>query len=270
MSGHARARPDRLSGLLPAPRGTSRILAEPLGSLAGAVPPLPFSDLVDPTFYRGPTEESNWVLHGRLLVGAYPGAVDDGQNDAILRSILELGITTFVCLQSEYQHRGVSREDWIAGTKLRPYIYDAVRLLPSIRWPSPSQCCAPKPTEGLHFLHFPIVDCSTANDTGVLELAHDLVNRLASGENLYVHCWGGHGRTGTVVSIMLGLMYGLPARNCMAYLQHVHDLRICPMDVGTPQTSQQRRQVIRILSARPPAAPRASLAPDPRRGLLGP
>ena len=66
---------------------------------------------------------------------------------------------------------------------------DAVRLLPSIRWPSPAQCCAPKPTEGLHFLHFPIVDCSTANDTGVLELAHDLVNRLASGENLYVHCW---------------------------------------------------------------------------------
>jgi hypothetical protein len=124
-----------------------------------------------------------------MLVGAYPGAVDDRSNDTILTSILELGITTFVCLQSEYQHRGVTREDWQSGRKLRPYIYDAVRLLPDIRWPSPAVCCAAKPTAGLHFLHFPIVDCSTANDTRVLELAHDLVGRLARGENLYVHCW---------------------------------------------------------------------------------
>ncbi len=91
----------------------------------------------------GPTEESNWVLPGRLvrcfhdtavhherftprdlstclqLVGAYPSAVEDDLNSEILTSILELGITTFVCLQHEYQHHGVSEAQWRSGEKLR-------------------------------------------------------------------------------------------------------------------------------------------------------
>lgn len=49
--------------------------------------------------YVGPTEESNWVLLGRMLVGAYPSSQDDALNDQILTSILQLGVTTFVCLQ---------------------------------------------------------------------------------------------------------------------------------------------------------------------------
>jgi hypothetical protein len=48
----------------------------------------------------GPTEESNWVLQGRMMVGAYPSAIEDYLNDEILASILELGCATFVCLQS--------------------------------------------------------------------------------------------------------------------------------------------------------------------------
>jgi hypothetical protein len=49
----------------------------------------------------GPTEESNWVMYGRLLVGAYPASVHDEANTRILSGILRLGITTFVCLQQE-------------------------------------------------------------------------------------------------------------------------------------------------------------------------
>jgi hypothetical protein len=30
------------------------------------------------------------------------------------------------------------------------------------------------------------------------------------GEKMYIHCWGGHGRTGTLVATMLGRLYGLP------------------------------------------------------------
>ena len=78
--------------------------------------------------YLGPTEESNWVLPGRLLVGAYPSHDDDGKNDDILRSILSLGVTTFVCLQREYQH-DVPEALWRGGLALRPYIVDAYHLL---------------------------------------------------------------------------------------------------------------------------------------------
>lgn len=65
------------------------------------VPPLPAVRSINPDLYVGPTEESNWVLFGRLLVGAYPASVHDEANARILSSILKLGATTFVCLQQE-------------------------------------------------------------------------------------------------------------------------------------------------------------------------
>ena len=41
--------------------------------------------------HAGPTEESNWVIPGRVLVGAYPSSLDDKLNGEILTSILRLG-----------------------------------------------------------------------------------------------------------------------------------------------------------------------------------
>ncbi|CAN0217928.1 unnamed protein product [Ectocarpus fasciculatus] len=64
---------------------------------------------------------------------------------------------------------------------------------------------------------------------------------------MYLHCWGGHGRTGTVVCIMLHLMYGLSADEAMERCQHVHDVRRIPISVGSPQTEAQRQQVRRVI-----------------------
>ena len=49
----------------------------------------------------GPTPESNWVIPGLLLVGAYPASQDDTETFELLTSILKLGVTQFVCLQLE-------------------------------------------------------------------------------------------------------------------------------------------------------------------------
>jgi protein-tyrosine phosphatase len=90
------------------------------------------------------------------------------------------------------------------------------------------------------FVHFPIKDCGVTDDNGVLQLCIDLVKAISEGEVLYVHCWGGHGRTGTIISIMLHLMYGLGPEESMARCQTCHDLRKYPVQVGSPQTQQQR------------------------------
>ncbi len=119
-----------------------------------SVPPLPPVKSVDPATYMGPTEESNWVIYPRLLVGAYPSSVHDATNTSILSSILRLGATTFVCLQQEYQHEGVLEHEWRSGAKLRPYIFDAIKLidnLPASFFPADRG----KPS-GLEFVHFPI------------------------------------------------------------------------------------------------------------------
>ncbi len=51
--------------------------------------------------YVGPTPESNWVVPGKLLVGAYPASTDDKETLDLITSILQWGVTKFVCLQQE-------------------------------------------------------------------------------------------------------------------------------------------------------------------------
>ena len=49
----------------------------------------------------GPTPESNWVIPGLLLVGAYPASEDDDDTTELIVAILRQGVSKFVCLQSE-------------------------------------------------------------------------------------------------------------------------------------------------------------------------
>lgn len=136
---------------------------------------------------------------------------------------------------------------WRSGQALRPY-FDDVRsivrkkvLLPCLRnYPVVDE-------QNLTFVHFPIRDCGITDDDRVLELARTLVKNIAEGEIIYLHCWGGHGRTGTLVCIMLHLMYGYSDTQAMEYCQAVHDLRQCPVVVGSPQTQTQRDQVTRVI-----------------------
>ena len=259
-----------------------------------SLPVIPPAHLIDTAQWQGPTEESNWVLRPSLLVGAYPCSQHDPTTSEILTSILGLGVTTFVCLQEEYQH-DVTEEEWRSGAKLRPYIFDAIRLVDAL----PPTFFKGGKISGLEFVHFPIRDCGIAHDNSVLQLARDLCARLLKGEVMYLvsahararrlaqlasisalfthspspappttslalqHCWGGHGRTGTVVSLMLGIMYGLPPLQAMRWVQFVHDLRLAPMGTPSPQTEAQRQQVIRILNAIQRAAPERGLTAPP-------
>jgi hypothetical protein len=184
-----------------------------------SLPPIPPAHLVDRA-YMGPTEESNWVLEKTLLVGAYPSSLHDPTNAAILTSILGLGVGTFVCLQQEYQH-DATEEEWRSERKLRPYIFDAIRLVDAL----PATFFKGGKVAGLEFVHFPIkgafgtggvaraffwcspsvrsnsarppplahharspraADCGIAHDASVLQLARDLCGRLLRGEVMYL------------------------------------------------------------------------------------
>lgn len=57
---------------------------------------------------------------------------------------------------------------------------------------------------------------------------------------------GGHGRTGTLVAVMLGRLYDLPASGALRLTQAYHDSRVYPQGVRSPQTTVQRAQVRRI------------------------
>lgn len=120
--------------------------------------------------YVGPTMESNWVLPGKLLVGAYPASVSDVHHAQLLCAILLKGVSTFACLQHEYRSEGVTREMWQAGDALRPYFQDAVYVLRRLRQKREADpCSVPAVTapDDAAFVHFPIVDCNVADDSKV-------------------------------------------------------------------------------------------------------
>ena len=98
---------------------------------------------------------------------------------------------------------------WRSGNALRPYFHD-VRMVVYNKAMFPDlQDFNIVDREALSFVHFPIRDCGITDDERVLELSRTLVKAISEGEVIYLHCWGGHGRTGTLVCIMLHLMYSV-------------------------------------------------------------
>ena len=197
--------------------------------------------------YAGPTPESNWVIPGVLLVGAFPAEIDNAITFFQISEILKFGINKFVCLQNEYR-TDVPEEMWKSGEALRPYFNDVVNIVENkdkFETFANSNVCE---KTALSFVHFPIQDCGIADDGPVLQLSHELVQSIYEGNKLYIHCWGGHGRTGTVVCIMLCIIYGISAEEAMERCQKMHDMREHFVDVGSPQTQVQRDQVTRIVA----------------------
>lgn len=202
--------------------------------------------LVPVNQYHGPTPESNWVIPGRLLVGAFPASSDDTETLYLLTAILKEKVNKFVCLQNEFRPTGVTEPMWRSGQALRPY-FDDVEHIVRNRYHYGDLWKDMATLEQLSFVHFPIEDCGVTNDDDVIELAKSLAMSLQNGEILYIHCWGGHGRTGTIVCILLHLLYGLEGLAALQRCQEVHDLRQCAIDVQSPQTLLQRQQVRRII-----------------------
>ena len=183
-------------------------------------------------FVRGPTPFSNWVIPGVLMAGAYPAMLDDRQNDQNLKHFLKSGVNidTFVCLQAEVDPN-IPEKAWRACKGLRPYFRDVERLskLP-MKW-----------------IHLAITDGDITDD-GIMEtLIEELLSDICKGRVLYIHCWGGHGRTGVVACLILARLYNLSAEDALRRVQWYHDCRVEPQGAKSPQTLVQRRQVKRLM-----------------------
>lgn len=178
------------------------------------------------------------VIPGRVIAGAYPASLDDAETDRILTLLLELGINTFVCIQAEV-NINTPESAWRNQHGLRPYIKDAQKILSRAHEAGSTKIRQQK----IDFLHLPVIDGNVTTDSAMNRLAQDCIERVYNGENMYIHCWGGHGRTGTLVSVMLGRIYNLPYTTAIRYCQAFHDSRIYPQGVRSPQTPVQRAQV---------------------------
>eukprot|EP00912_Choanoflagellata_sp_UC4_P001435 UC4_evm7s893 len=201
---------------------------------------LPVLHGMDPRTLRGPTQSMFWIVPGRILCGPYPGSINDEEHTDILLTLLETGIQTFACLQAEVDQE-VPPELWKQGpdVAVRPYMAD-VRYLQST---DPKfQALGPISTVQVH-----IPDMGIAEDDAVSRAVSHLIRDLKANKTIYLHCWGGHGRTSTVGSIIIGRLYGLGPTDCMDFIQVAHDQREDHLGLRVPATAAQRNQVKRLL-----------------------
>lgn len=144
--------------------------------------------------YRGPTVSSNWLIPNKLLVGGYPDRDDD------IKALENAGITTFVCLNEEYGNNNLHR----------PFPAYAENL------------------NTASFIHFPMKDMAPhKNDKELLDFCRKVAALIKSDEMVFLHCSGGHGRTGLVATIVLHLLTGYDADVLFEFIQFSHDQRVC-------------------------------------------
>eukprot|EP01138_Halocafeteria_seosinensis_P005269 gb/GECG01005387.1/.p1 GENE.gb/GECG01005387.1/~~gb/GECG01005387.1/.p1 ORF type:complete len:263 (+),score=11.32 gb/GECG01005387.1/:1-789(+) len=232
--------------------------------------------------FPGPTDTSNWIIPGILLVGAYPGSAfgPERHRKTIEGVVKDAGVTTFVCLQprDELEHRFIpymhiaaelsteaNRQHQWSERNLPPRkeIYDASRLYqtesemgPRAKYHHFSSASYGGPytleRHGLTQLVFQIQDTRTAEDNDVLGFIQHLVERINVAferrrkgdyhERFYIHCWGGHGRTGTITSLLLIALYGVTAETAIAYVMYsLSYRRWTKCSLCRPQKAQVRR-----------------------------
>ena len=157
-----------------------------------------------------------WVAP-HLLAGPYPGALDSREHDERLQALLGLGVTNVVTLMEadETNHSGVP---------FRPY-------------------AATLQAAGVDVQRFAIRDVSTPSVDTVIAVLDAIDAALAAGGTVYVHCWGGRGRTGVIVGCWL-VRHGLaaPADAVGALCR----LRAACVDheVDVPDTAEQARRIM--------------------------
>jgi protein-tyrosine phosphatase len=118
-----------------------------------------------------------WVKPGRLLAGEYPGARTAEKTAKKLQLLIDAGIDTIVDLARPEDH-------------LEPY-REALRT-----------ACERVGLEIRYFAH-PIPDMDVLDQAGYDRILARIRGEMDSGRVVYVHCWGGKGRTSTVIGCLL-------------------------------------------------------------------
>ena len=164
-----------------------------------------------------PITGAYWVEEGRLLAGKYPGTADERQARSRVRWLLSCGVDFYLDLTQAGEYGLLPYADWLAE--------EAVRI-------------------GKNIIHrrIPIGDYTTPPIGDMLLILDTLDGALQEGHVVYLHCFGGKGRTGTVVGCYL-VRRGMDG---LAALERIAALREGAPDITmpSPETEEQRQFVL--------------------------
>jgi protein-tyrosine phosphatase len=163
------------------------------------------------TMTHQPIKNCYCVARGKFLAGEYPRNKDKESSRLKINALILSGITAFIDLTEENEG-------------LLPYsdFLDTVS-----------------------YQRFPIRDVSIPDSTDVtVAILDDIDHHINRGEMVYLHCWGGVGRTGVIVGCWLA-RHGFKGEAALAKL---HGLwQQCPKSAhrNSPETKEQEQYILR-------------------------
>ncbi len=177
-----------------------------------------------------PFPNSYWVVPGRLLAGPYPGDLQPDNAARRMSALLDCGIRHVINLMKaeEVNHQ---------GQLFVPYA-ERLHALAVAKGLAPS---GGEADGAVTWTRYAIPDGAIPSRDVMHMILDEIDASIAAKRPVYVHCWGGKGRTGTVVGCYL-IRHNLAAAENV--LERINDLRndIRPYQ-ESPETDEQREFV---------------------------
>ena len=153
-------------------------------------------------------ETSSFFIEGKAMFGSYP-------TQESVDVLEEKGVRCFVNLTHDDE------------TKITPY------------------------TTKYKYISFPITDYGVPTDrflfSKFIYKICDAIKNLPEREMMYIHCKGGHGRAGIVVSCVISEIFSVDSFTALRYTSECHSNRSVMRDkwrhIGSPKTTTQKQFV---------------------------
>lgn len=164
---------------------------------------------------KTPIPDSYWLEPDFILAGEYPGAKVEAEARKKIRAFLDSGITYFIDLTEAHE-------------PLEPYdhlLHEEAEKL------------------GILAVHkrMPIMDVSVPTADFMNEILEAIDEALEQDHKIYIHCWGGVGRTGTVAGCYL-VDQGLSGEDALAELSRLR-AKTPKKHKSSPETREQEEMI---------------------------
>jgi hypothetical protein len=171
---------------------------------------------------KKPFDRCYWIVPNKFLAGAYPGSKDPQEAQEKVSGLVTCGIRHVINLMEE-DETNYGNERFIPYEKLLGTVSPTLRVAVAVT-------------------RYPIRDLNVPSEKEMIQILNTIDDSIAGALPVYVHCWGGVGRTGTVVGCYL-MRHGLAARDDV--LDRISVLRRDEVTAyrSSPETLDQRLMV---------------------------